>query len=282
MGHTPPGGTVNGPPVQEYSGYAAMADPTCAGISISGTTVIYLSSAYATISLMSSGYSNLRMLPPHLVSEVPWSSMVYLRVNAPGSDLSELRVLFLFPPAIPDRQQVPVEDIELVDREDVNILFDEFLVEEMPAYVEVHSSPFESRIVSQCDARNDPLHIFRRLLDENLRRKQLKDGLNSTEESFGSAGGKCYGLSLCRQPVFFFFPFRSRFEDNNNVAICSPAVSRSYPVAGRIIDARVSAKTAASVPPDHVIRASGFRVKCPLRIFISAGSGTIDGSLVQG
>src|SRR5690606_29443855 len=83
-----------------------------------------------------------------------------LAVNAPCPDFSEPRVLFyLYPPSLVI-YQVPVEDIKLMHGEDVNVFLYELLVEEMPADIEVHSSPPEARVVCYADTGDGPYHPF--------------------------------------------------------------------------------------------------------------------------
>ena len=75
------------------------------------------------------------------------------RLTAAGADRGELRIaLELEPPALVVGQ-VPMEGVELVAAEEVDVPLDERDVEEVPADVEVHASVGKSRRVADLDPR---------------------------------------------------------------------------------------------------------------------------------
>src|SRR5207244_4905743 len=74
------------------------------------------------------------------------------RVFSPRTDLGEPRILLdLDAPALV-LGEVPVEHVELVQGEQVQVLENELLRHEVPAHVEVATAPSEERTVFDLDA----------------------------------------------------------------------------------------------------------------------------------
>src|SRR5204863_10177310 len=92
------------------------------------------------------------------------------RVLAERADAGELRVLLdLDPPALVLRE-VPVEDVELVEREKIEVLEDELLRQEVPADVEMAPAPAETRPVLDLERRDLPRCTGDRRAAEDRRR----------------------------------------------------------------------------------------------------------------
>ena len=107
------------------------------------------------------------------------------RLLAPGADLGQPRIaLDLDAPAL-IVGQVPVQGVELVQREQVDELLDELLGHEMPGNVEHHAAPGEARRVLDLDARDRPIHALHNRLPEDGRGQELAQRLHAVEEAGG-------------------------------------------------------------------------------------------------
>ena len=77
---------------------------------------------------------------------------------APGADFRELGILLdLDPPALVFGE-VPVQRVQLMGGQQVDVVFDELLAEEVPAFVQQQAAPGEPRLVFDPAAGKLPLH----------------------------------------------------------------------------------------------------------------------------
>src|SRR5207237_5814029 len=111
------------------------------------------------------------------------------RVLAECADGGQLRVLLdLDAPALV-LGQMPVEDVELVQREEIDVLEDEFLRHEVAAHVEMAPAPGEARPILDLERRNRPGRSGDRGAPVNVGREELAQCLRAVAYPgrFGSA-----------------------------------------------------------------------------------------------
>src|SRR5437667_842674 len=108
------------------------------------------------------------------------------RVLAPGADLGEPRVLLdLDAPALV-LGEVPVEDVDLVQRKEIEMLEHELLRHEVATDIQVTSAPAESRTILDLDARDGPRDAALRCAPEDRRREQLPQCRAAVPEARGA------------------------------------------------------------------------------------------------
>ena len=76
-----------------------------------------------------------------------------------------------------------MEGVQLVQRDQIDVLLDELLRHEVPADVEVRAAPGEARPVDDPHRRNRPRDAVDLRLAKDLRRQQLPDRLKSVEHA---------------------------------------------------------------------------------------------------
>ena len=110
-----------------------------------------------------------------------------LAVRSPGADVSQLRVaLDLDAPAL-IVGEVPVEDVELVQRQQIQVLADGFLGHEMACDVEVAAAPGEARPVLDIQRGHPPGDVRHPRAPEDRRWKQLQQCLCAACDAGGAA-----------------------------------------------------------------------------------------------
>jgi len=129
----------------------------------------------------------LRRVAVHLADHEPEADD---RRDPLRADLGEARVLLDLEPPPLVVGQVPVEGVQLVEREQVDVALDHFRSEKMTGYVEVQSPPAEAGLVFDRHAG----HRQRRIRADAGQR--LQDGLQGIEHS-GRSG--CFDRNLCRR-----------------------------------------------------------------------------------
>ena len=76
-----------------------------------------------------------------------------------------------------------MEDVELMQREEIDMFEDELLRHEMAAHVEMAPAPAEGRAVLDLDRRNRPRRRGDRGAVEDVAREQLPQGLRSVKDA---------------------------------------------------------------------------------------------------
>ena len=110
------------------------------------------------------------------------------RLAAPGTDRREQRILLDLdaPPLIV--REVPVEPIQLMERQEVDVLLDEFLRHERARHVEMRAAPLEARHVFDLHHGDAPRQPGDQGLAEVVGRQQLPQRLDGVE---------CAGRTKC-------------------------------------------------------------------------------------
>src|SRR2546430_12279468 len=107
------------------------------------------------------------------------------RVLAPGAHLGEPRVLLDLDAPTLVLGEVPMEDVELVQREEVKMLEHELLRHEVTTDVEVTPAPAEARTIFDLDARDGPREAAHRRSPEDRRWEQLPECLAAVQDARG-------------------------------------------------------------------------------------------------
>src|SRR5207249_7121312 len=81
--------------------------------------------------------------------------------------------------------EMPVEDVELVQCQQIDVLQDEFLRHEMASDVEVARAPAEARSVLDLDRRDRPCSSGDRCSAEDIWREKLPQRLRPVEDARG-------------------------------------------------------------------------------------------------
>src|SRR5262249_24949279 len=106
---------------------------------------------------------------------------VAIALVAPRADFRESWILLdLDPPALV-LGEMPVQRVQLVDREQVDRMLDEFLAEEVPAFVKEQPTPCEAGFVFDRAAGDGPFHAFLLRFRVDGRRQELQKGLATVE-----------------------------------------------------------------------------------------------------
>src|SRR5206468_4825380 len=111
------------------------------------------------------------------------------RVLTERADRGQLRVLLdLDAPALV-LGEMPVEDVELVEREELEVFEHELLRHEVAADIEMAPAPTEARAIFDLDGRDSPRRASDRRAAEDLGWKQLPQRLRAVEDAgrFGRA-----------------------------------------------------------------------------------------------
>ena len=104
------------------------------------------------------------------------------RLGAPGADLGQARVAFDFDAPALVVGQVPVEDVQLVQRQQVDVALDKFHGHEMAAHVQHAAAPAEARPIFDLDAGQRPGNAVLGLRREDLGREKLAQGLGCIQQ----------------------------------------------------------------------------------------------------
>ncbi len=78
---------------------------------------------------------------------------------------------------------MPVKDVELVERQEIEVLEDELLRHEVAANIEVAPTPAEARTIFDLDTRDRPRRTGDRGAPEDLGRQQLPHGLRAMKDA---------------------------------------------------------------------------------------------------
>ena len=103
------------------------------------------------------------------------------RLPAPPADRREERIFLDFDPPALIIGQVHVKPIELIERDQVDVLLYELLRHEMAGDVEMRAAPREAWPVLDLDFRHRPRHPHRRCRSEDVWRQQLAQRLDRVE-----------------------------------------------------------------------------------------------------
>ncbi len=123
------------------------------------------------------------------------------RLRAPRAHGGQPRVfLDLDPPALVVRQ-VPVERVQLVQREEVDVLLHELLRHEVPRHVEVRPAPPEARRVLDPHGGQRPVGAGHVRRAEDGRRQQLADRLHGVERAGEACGAHLDAVRRDLEPV---------------------------------------------------------------------------------
>ena len=123
---------------------------------------------------------------------------------SPGTDCGKLGVLLDFDPPALVFGQVPMKNVHLVVRQQVDVSLDELFGHEVPAAVEQHAAPRIARFVDDPNARDPPglrLVSAVRARFLGIRWQKLANGLNGVEEAVRSWGAQHDGLRSDRQSI---------------------------------------------------------------------------------
>ena len=165
------------------------------------------------------------------------------RAVSPRADLRQLRIFPDFDAPALVVGQVPVEDVHLVERQEIDVFLDELHGEEMPRDVEVHSPPGEPRGVHHRNAGDDPVDLLFVLRGaagaEHLGREQLEERQRAVRQPGGRIGADQDVVLVDHEPVSLGTEFRL-VEDHDADVIVARAfvVEHQHALPGAHLDFR--------------------------------------------
>src|SRR5262245_29155645 len=104
-------------------------------------------------------------------------------LRPPRADLREPRILLdLAAPSLV-LGEVPVERVDLLQRNEIDVLLHELLRHEVTTDIQVGATPCEPRMIDNAHGRNRPRHAVDPRRAENVGRQKLADGLEAIENA---------------------------------------------------------------------------------------------------